>query len=176
MGLCFVRPAVEVIGEFDGLETGRETIHSRMLTCAGLWPWNVVAVRGLGTHISRVRSIKMDSWAEDQAKRMKAGGNDQCKQFFKDNGMADFEEKSIRDRYDSPQGELYKDVLTAQIEGKPLPTELPKRPQKSATPPVKRKMEGFGSSPPPKQNKAGKLGAYVLVSAFVAWYLVRRNG
>ncbi|CAB9528955.1 ribosylation factor GTPase-activating protein [Seminavis robusta] len=118
--------------------------------------------RGLGTHISRVRSIKMDSWTDAQVERMKRGGNHQCQEFLKSHAM-DFDRKSIRDRYDSPAADLYKSVLDARIAGTPEPTELPVRsrptpPNNSATGGggVKRKMEGFGSSPPPQQRHDGK--------------------
>ena len=130
--------------------------------------------RGLGTHISRVRSVKMDSWSDVQMKRMKQGGNQQCKDFLARHNVDDFEARSIRERYDCPAAQLYKDVLTARIEGRPEPTELPPPPSSSTTTNApKRKMEGFGSSPPPNNNGAGKwkLGAYVVASAFVVWYL-----
>ena len=135
-------------------------------------------VRGLGTHISRVRSVKMDSWSEDQVERMKRGGNQQCQEFLKSHGMEDFEKKSIRERYDSPQAELYKNVLDARIAGTPEPTELPKRNETPKTTTMPKKMEGFGSSPAPqpKQERKGlKMGAYVVASAFVTWYLVLRK-
>lgn len=108
---------------------------------------------------------------------MKKGGNEQCKEFLKRYGMDDFDKKSIRERYDSPQAELYKKVLDARIAGTPEPTELPKREEKPVAS-VPKKMEGFGSSPPPPQEqgkKATKYGAYVLAAAVVSWYLVNRK-
>ena len=119
----------------------------------------------------------MDSWTEDQVERMKRGGNQQCKDFLISKGMVDFDSKSIREKYDSPAADLYKSVLDARIAGTPEPTELPVRTATStANSGVKRKMEGFGSSPPPQpkmEHKGLKLGAYVVASAFVAWYLVK---
>lgn len=118
--------------------------------------------RGLGVHISRVRSVKMDSWSEGQVERMKAGGNEQCQDFFKKYGMEDFDQKTIKERYDSRQGDLYKSVLDARIAGTPEPTELPERTKTVSNPNHKRKMEGFGSSPPPPKHShgAGKVGAW----------------
>lgn len=127
--------------------------------------------RGLGTHISRVRSVKMDSWSEVQMKRMKQGGNQQCKNFLAsyyttndiNNDAKDFDARTIRERYDCPAAELYKDVLTARIEGKPEPTKLPVPvPASTGSAAPKRKMEGFGSSPPPTQNGGSnmKMGAW----------------
>lgn len=120
--------------------------------------------RSLGTHISRVRSVKMDSWAENQVERMKRGGNDQCREFFEKMEMPDFGTKTIRERYDSAQADLYKSVLDARIAGTVEPTELPERPTQptGGAPMGNRKMEGFGSSPPPTPNRGGagvKLGA-----------------
>merc|ERR1719464_546783 len=81
--------------------------------------------RSLGTHVSFVRSVKMDSWTDDQIKKMKlSGGNDSCNRFLSKYGI-DTENLSIREKYDSPQGQLYQQVLKARMEGKPEPTELP---------------------------------------------------
>jgi ADP-ribosylation factor GTPase-activating protein 1 len=38
--------------------------------------------RGLGVHISFVRSVSMDSWNDKQIAKMRAGGNDKCNQFL----------------------------------------------------------------------------------------------
>lgn len=117
--------------------------------------------RGLGTHISRVRSIKMDSWSADQVNRMKKGGNENCQAFLKRYNL-DFDKLTIRQRYDSPPAELYRSVLDARMAGKPEPTELPKPTEQPTN--VPKKMEGFGSSPPPPPADAGrgvKLGAWL---------------
>jgi Putative GTPase activating protein for Arf len=141
---------------------------------------------GLGTHISRVRSVKMDSWSDPQLARMKIGGNRQCRDFLTghDGGLesSSFDKKTIRDRYDSPAAVLYKSVLDARLEGSPEPTQLllpddeqPRAP-KNNNGGVKRKMEGFGSSPPPPpppKHHGMKLGAYVVAAGFVAWYILK---
>ena len=111
-------------------------------------------------------------------KRMKQGGNQKYKDFFnKHNTSRNFEARSIRERYDCPAAELYKDVLTARIEGRPEPTALPAA--KAAAPAAggaKKKMEGFGSSPsPPKESSGMKLGAYVVATAVVLWYLTNQH-
>jgi ADP-ribosylation factor GTPase-activating protein 1 len=46
------------------------------LSCAGIH-------RGFGVHISFVRSISMDSWQDDQVKRMQLGGNAPFRDFMK---------------------------------------------------------------------------------------------
>ncbi len=38
--------------------------------------------RGLGVHVSFVRSLTLDSWKPEQIETMKKGGNDRCKQAF----------------------------------------------------------------------------------------------
>lgn len=121
----------------------------------------------------------MDSWSDVQMKRMKQGGNQQYKDFYaQHNNQGDFQARTIRERYDCPVAELYKDVLTARIEGRPEPTELPApkiATTNSAT--KKKKMEGFGSSPPPPPKGSGglKLGAYVVATAVVLWYLTSQH-
>merc|ERR1719491_579979 len=82
--------------------------------------------RSLGTHVSFVRSIKMDSWAEKQLASMRAGGgNHACRDFLRDKGGIDTCVQSIKEKYDSPAGHLYQQVIKARVEGRPEPTELP---------------------------------------------------
>lgn len=133
--------------------------------------------RGLGTHISFVRSVTMDNWTEKQMKLMKAGGNQQCKEFLKQYGIP-VETASIREKYDSPPAQLYKQVLLARIEGKPEPTELPKGTSNAASRPPRR-MEGFGSSPPPSPPsnhtataKRLAIVAVPVVAATALWFLI----
>lgn len=73
--------------------------------------------RGLGVHISFVRSVTMDSWNPDQLKKMQAGGNAQLNDFLKQNGI----EKSmhIKEKYNSRAAESYRDRVKADCEGWP---------------------------------------------------------
>ncbi|KAL3937677.1 MAG: hypothetical protein SGBAC_007263 [Bacillariaceae sp.] len=105
--------------------------------------------RGLGVHLSFVRSIQMDAWTEKQLQAMKTGGNAQCRAFLQKWGVnVDYDRTKVKERYESPAAELYREVLKARIEGRPEPTELPE--QKEAKPANRpMKMEGFGSSPHP---------------------------
>jgi ADP-ribosylation factor GTPase-activating protein 1 len=101
--------------------------------------------RGLGTHITYVRSVELDKWDKKQIKLMRAGGNDQCNGFFMHHGV-DF--TTIRTKYDCAAAQLYKQCLKARIEGLPEPTVLPPwKTQDELSAP--RKMEGFGSASPP---------------------------
>ena len=38
--------------------------------------------RGLGVHLSFVRSVTMDKWKDVEIEKMKVGGNDKAKRFF----------------------------------------------------------------------------------------------
>ena len=87
------------------------------LECSG-------AHRGLGVHLSFVRSLTMDSWSPIQIEMMKQGGNDQLKAWWTQYTIP--ANASISVKYSSPAAKLYKDRLVAKVEGKPLPTELPK--------------------------------------------------
>uniref|UniRef100_A0A7S3NPX0 Arf-GAP domain-containing protein n=1 Tax=Aureoumbra lagunensis TaxID=44058 RepID=A0A7S3NPX0_9STRA len=79
--------------------------------------------RGLGVHISFVRSMTMDSWSEKQIQMMKCGGNKQLNEWWQKYNVRG----NISTKYGSPAAILYKDRLIAKVEGKPLPTELPKQ-------------------------------------------------
>ena len=136
--------------------------------------------RGLGTHISFVRSIIMDSWTPSQIERMKLGGNDACKEFLISHDV-DFDTLSIRQRYDTPAADLYQNVLKAKLNGTPIPTELPP-PRVPKKPLTKKQMTGFGSSAHPretrKQNrkKLAVVGSAIVSVAAVAWGLSRSGG
>jgi ADP-ribosylation factor GTPase-activating protein 1 len=86
------------------------------LNCSGVH-------RGLGVHISFVRSITMDAFKSAELARMAAGGNKPWRDFFDAHASnkleaRTFEDCTINDRYDSEAGEEWKDRLTAKIEGK----------------------------------------------------------
>lgn len=104
------------------------------LECAGVH-------RSLGVHISFVRSIAMDSWTDSQLKLMKTGGNDKFNNFLKSKGMNkvkfttnDAVNGGVKKKYDNDTALLYKMQLKAKAEGKPVPTEVPKKaPARSST-------------------------------------------
>lgn len=85
------------------------------LNCSGVH-------RGLGVHISFVRSITMDAFKVPELARMAAGGNKPWKEFFDAHSSnklegRTFEDSTINDRYDSEAGEEWKDRLTAKADG-----------------------------------------------------------
>ncbi len=54
--------------------------------------------RGLGVHLSFVRSITMDKWTDEQILKMKIGGNERARAFF--SKFPQFNTKqSIKDKY-----------------------------------------------------------------------------
>ncbi|KAF8477569.1 hypothetical protein BDZ91DRAFT_709491 [Kalaharituber pfeilii] len=108
------------------------------LTCAGIH-------RGLGVHISFVRSITMDQFKPEEILRMEKGGNKACKEFFV--AAKEFDPSmSIAERYGAPFAEDYKEKLTAEIEGREwVPT-----PRKPVSAPSNKRVgtagpSGFGS-------------------------------
>ena len=78
--------------------------------------------RALGVHLSRVRSLQLDSWSEAQLSMMKSGGNNAFRDFLLQRG-----EKLDRisdELYSTPAAELYRQRLAAIVEGSPPPSEL----------------------------------------------------
>jgi len=86
------------------------------LSCAGVH-------RGLGVHISFVRSITMDAFKAMEIERMRLGGNKPWRDFFEKaegNQMAgiSWDDATIAERYSGEVGEEYKERLSAKVEGK----------------------------------------------------------
>lgn len=101
-----------------------------------------ITASSLGVHISFVRSIAMDSWPDKQLQLMKNGGNQTCNDYLQKHGIGP--RTPIKQKYESPAAQLYKEVLKARVEGRPEPTELPKPAVKKS--PASGGMAGIGSS------------------------------
>ncbi|KAL2267036.1 hypothetical protein VTJ83DRAFT_4313 [Remersonia thermophila] len=86
------------------------------LTCAGVH-------RGLGVHISFVRSISMDAFKAAEIERMRLGGNENWRRFFEEHedtkarGLT-WEDATIAERYSGEVGEEWKERLAAKVEGR----------------------------------------------------------
>ena len=92
------------------------------LTCAGLH-------RGLGVHISFVRSITMDAFKGTELVRMEMGGNDAWKAFWEANEKAkQWDEVGLQEKYGGAVGEEYKERLSCKVEGKEF-TGMPQKVQ-----------------------------------------------
>ncbi|KAF8117328.1 hypothetical protein N665_0011s0051 [Sinapis alba] len=72
--------------------------------------------RGLGVHISFVRSVTMDSWSEIQIKKMEAGGNERLNKFLSQYGIP--KETDIISKYNSKAASVYRDRIQALAEGR----------------------------------------------------------
>ncbi|KAI0089060.1 hypothetical protein BDY19DRAFT_889752 [Irpex rosettiformis] len=84
------------------------------LSCAGVH-------RGFGVHISFVRSVSMDTWQEEQIKRMQLGGNKPFKDFMKSypaDQSGYTEGMSAYDTYHSWAATQYREKLDAELAGK----------------------------------------------------------
>ncbi|EEH17686.2 hypothetical protein PABG_00249 [Paracoccidioides brasiliensis Pb03] len=103
------------------------------LNCAGTH-------RGLGVHISFVRSITMDAFKPAEIQRMEHGGNDPWKLFFDEHSanVAEgrvFDDSTIKERYEGDVGEEWKARLTANVEGREyIPGEEKKALSRAGTP------------------------------------------
>lgn len=106
------------------------------LACSGLH-------RGLGVHISFVRSVGMDRWKEWEVKRMQAGGNAKFVAYCKQNGIYGLE---IPAKYQTHATAVYAAKLKAEATGEPY-VEPPKRPSVSAvsTQPSRSYDTGMGN-------------------------------
>jgi hypothetical protein len=70
--------------------------------------------RGLGVHLSFVRSLTMDKWDDLQLARMELGGNSRLKKWFKQRGLP--VDMPISQRYNTPAAATYRDNLKAAAE------------------------------------------------------------
>ena len=148
--------------------------------------------RGLGTHISFVRSLDMDSFSAKQIQVLKIGGNKQCNSYLQDQHTQqqpqqqkentttdDFtttaftnpttKKNSSRGKYDNTIAELYKLKLKARVEGNPEPTELPvgKTTQRTSS---SSQQQGGSSQRPPSNRFVNStpqpLFLYSIISAY----------
>ncbi|CAN7062254.1 unnamed protein product [Brassica rapa subsp. trilocularis] len=72
--------------------------------------------RGLGVHISFVRSVTMDSWSEIQLKKMDSGGNHKLNTFLSLHGIS--KETEIVAKYSSDAASVYRDRIQTLAEGR----------------------------------------------------------
>ncbi|XP_029639125.1 ADP-ribosylation factor GTPase-activating protein 1-like isoform X3 [Octopus sinensis] len=73
--------------------------------------------RGLGVHLSFVRSVSMDKWKDIELEKMKVGGNNKAKEFFE--SQEDYQEGwSLQEKYNSKTAALYRDKILTESEGK----------------------------------------------------------
>ncbi|XP_074603127.1 ADP-ribosylation factor GTPase-activating protein 1-like [Brevipalpus obovatus] len=73
--------------------------------------------RGLGVHLSFVRSVTMDKWKDIELAKMKAGGNKKAKEFLSSQADWDFG-MPLSERYNTLAAALYRDKLQTEALGK----------------------------------------------------------
>ncbi|XP_012259679.2 ADP-ribosylation factor GTPase-activating protein 1 isoform X2 [Athalia rosae] len=72
--------------------------------------------RGLGVHLSFVRSVSMDKWKDSELEKMKVGGNRKAREFF--DSCADWDDSmSIQQRYNTTAAALYRDKIATLARG-----------------------------------------------------------
>lgn len=73
--------------------------------------------RGLGVHLSFVRSVTMDKWKDLELEKMKVGGNQRARQFFE--AQSDYDDSmSIQQKYNTRAAALYRDKISTLAQGK----------------------------------------------------------
>ena len=77
--------------------------------------------RGLGVHLSFVRSVSMDAWKDREIRAMRVGSNAKMNAFFEKHGVSKL---SIKDKYDSPAAAMWRETISALKEGRPPPTDI----------------------------------------------------
>ncbi|CAG7967192.1 unnamed protein product [Penicillium salamii] len=104
------------------------------LNCAGTH-------RGLGVHISFIRSITMDAFKHAEIQRMELGGNEPWKTFYNEHPVTvsegrTFEDSTIKERYESDSGEEWKERLACKVDGREYVQGQEKKnnPSRSSTP------------------------------------------
>ncbi|KAH8094858.1 ArfGap-domain-containing protein [Cristinia sonorae] len=132
------------------------------LQCAGVH-------RGFGVHVSFVRSVSMDTWQEEQIKRMQLGGNAPFNEFMKSYpaeggytpGMNTY------DKYHCWAASQYREKLDAQLAGKEWTQSTPPAGAGALSPPGrptsaqglrKSRASARSSTGPPRSNSPASFG------------------
>ncbi|XP_053527303.1 ADP-ribosylation factor GTPase-activating protein 1 isoform X3 [Artibeus jamaicensis] len=93
--------------------------------------------RGLGVHLSFVRSVTMDKWKDAELEKMRAGGNAKFRQFLE--SQEDYDPCwSLQDKYSSKAAALFRDKVATLAEGREWSLEA--SPAQDWTPPQSRTL------------------------------------
>ncbi|XP_057637387.1 ADP-ribosylation factor GTPase-activating protein 1 isoform X4 [Chionomys nivalis] len=94
--------------------------------------------RGLGVHLSFVRSVTMDKWKDIELEKMKAGGNAKFREFLET--QEDYEPSwSLQDKYSSRAAALFRDKVATLAEGREW--SLESSPAQNWTPPQPKMLQ-----------------------------------
>uniref|UniRef100_A0A2K6JZE0 ADP-ribosylation factor GTPase-activating protein 1 n=1 Tax=Rhinopithecus bieti TaxID=61621 RepID=A0A2K6JZE0_RHIBE len=94
--------------------------------------------RGLGVHLSFVRSVTMDKWKDIELEKMKAGGNAKFREFLE--SQEDYDPCwSLQEKYNSRAAALFRDKVATLAEGREW--SLESSPAQNWTPPQPRTLQ-----------------------------------
>ncbi|XP_040588590.1 ADP-ribosylation factor GTPase-activating protein 1 isoform X3 [Mesocricetus auratus] len=100
--------------------------------------------RGLGVHLSFVRSVTMDKWKDIELEKMKVGGNAKFREFLE--AQEDFEPNwSLQDKYSSRAAALFRDKVATLAEGREW--SLESSPAQNWTPPQPKMLQPTAHRP-----------------------------
>ncbi|XP_059263384.1 ADP-ribosylation factor GTPase-activating protein 1 isoform X8 [Mustela nigripes] len=101
--------------------------------------------RGLGVHLSFVRSVTMDKWKDAELEKMKAGGNAKFREFLE--SQEDYDPCwSLQDKYNSKAAALFRDKVATLAEGKEW--SLESSPAQNWTPPQPKTLSSTAHRAP----------------------------
>lgn len=105
--------------------------------------------RGLGVHISFVKSVSMDAWSTQQLRLMTCGGNKRLKEYFHSYQYP--ASLGIKEKYATKAAQFYREMLKAEAESRPLQAVPPRLDEGLETIPGSehlfrpRQGQGFGN-------------------------------
>jgi len=105
--------------------------------------------RGLGVHLSFVRSVTMDKWKDSELDKMKAGGNSKAKSFFQSHSDIN-DSMSLKDKYNTKTAALFRDKVITEAEGKPWSESTSSA--RNYTPPISNYSPSLRTSPNIKKS------------------------
>ncbi|XP_043976897.1 ADP-ribosylation factor GTPase-activating protein 1 isoform X4 [Gambusia affinis] len=114
--------------------------------------------RGLGVHLSFVRSVTMDKWKDIELEKMKAGGNGKFRLFLE--LQDDYDSNwTLQEKYNSKAAALFRDKVATLAEGKEWSIDV--SPARNWTPPQPKsglssshRSGGSGQNPVSSGDKA----------------------
>ncbi|CAI9572840.1 unnamed protein product [Staurois parvus] len=118
--------------------------------------------RGLGVHLSFVRSVTMDKWKDVELEKMKVGGNAKFRQFLETQEDCD-PCWSLQEKYNSRAAALYRDKVATLAEGHEWSEETSSA--RNWTPPQPKVMGG----PSQRSVGSGNTGGSSGDKAFEDW-------